>query len=1391
MSPLATPLKALSVGPLGREIGRAWTADRRGGLWLFLGLLVLAASCLSTAAGQSPGTDPPKASLRPGDDESDAALKVDAFLFLDAAGTPVMMPGMSWEEIDRLKNQQSGIDASTQGYVYQSLEIEGEARGNRAELGVTLRVSVEPTEGRPTRVPLRMRNFRLLEEAEVEGVDWHELTVAPDGSGYLLRVRSEGRVELTLRMRMSARVEALPSGSMKFDLPEVPSSLVSIRVGARSLQGEVLGRGDEVVRAEDAPSGGTRMLVESGGGEFTLRWSPVDRGSDDAPLLDVESRITLSWDDPEGQPIVLVQMTVRNLRGPISSFEFRVPRGAFLLDDPTVQEPTGSMIEVSGVAGDTGGSRHSVSVPDGDRPQRIVLSMELQLESSESTADEPLVFSVPTVIDSTSQQGELEVETGSDYRLRWRSQPWVQNVAGESTSEGSSLRSYLFRFDRGTFTLPLWLSAEQRQLRVTTESEIMLYDTKATLRMTIRPSGQGRDGRITLDPGIWNIRAITDVETGEAIDSFDVGDRRELVLNARGGDQPAPVEIVADTDMDATAEAIRLTLPRIIETDEALLAQGSSVTIRSSGRSVFVVDMTESTGIDRMSGGGEGTNLDSTQTRFALLPTEAPVTVVGSLVEQPQRITVSGSVAVELDGTQLQTSVEWLVTSQFDLEGRLPIRIESAPSPGTRAAASDGPGGGSGADAAVSDGEASPATASSWLVTVDGVAALLRPLGRGRFELISDRLTSGPVAIRFRRTRSLPAGALRDSVVNVPMPRPGVTEVAMKGVMSVSLRGDGVTEVTTDDAMGARRIELDSLPRNPLAVRLHSRASASRDLSIRRAVIRTAVGYEFRHEQVVAVVHGGDTFEVGLPAASDDIVVEAIVDERPQEVRLRGETLSIALPTDGSTHRVDLRIWIPATTPAPLATIRPWVQLPVGLSRVFWQLTVPENNHVVWASPTVGRAMRWRFDRWRLYREPVEDDRSLMRWAGVPEVSDVPPGNRYLYVGSSVPSFRVVTVSRGLLWGVVGSAVLVAGVLLTYVPALRHPLVAIAAAVAFAGLVAIAPDAAILAGQLGAVALLLVVIMIAARALMAPRRSSRVLTSYSTAGSHRRIEPRRGAGAERRQRPAFEHFGNAGAAAARVGERGVALSFRRFSVWPFAASFALVALVGLPAVGDQPPSGAGDPPSEPREASDDENVASPRAAGPLTPRLDRRSPGPPRCPLCLPARGTGARRLPAGRIGSARLCHRNGESRARRRRRYAAGRVTLRGSFGRRNAHQRPFGSPLRIGSRRRFSLRTWRLQPRHRRGTAAVDLPRLETAAGGTLTAVLEGDSELPFRWSLRGQPDGPYQDFELQLPGHTPDPDSTRSAGRGRGRITRRRYASRRGRDGAGLGIGAGRNG
>lgn len=1050
------------------------------------------------AWSQPPGTPPPRQILSDEGEENVDGIPIRAFMFLSESGNPVMMPSLTWEEFERFLNLDAGMEASRQKYSYQSLEIRGTTDQERAELDIALGFSIEPTEGRWISIPLRMGNFHRLAPPDLSGVDEYFMALSPDDSGYLLFVKTDQRVDASLSMRVSARVELSSTArSLSFRLPDVPVK-VSLTADEKNALGEVIGRGDEAVTVTSTAEDRTEIAVESSGGSFLIRWGQLERSAENIPVLEVESRTSVRWDSPQDQPVASVRLTIKNIRGSIEAFQLRLPSGSVVLEAPRLGA-SGQTIELGPVVNDRGGEVREVVIPEEERQQRIDLNFDLQLANDNATATSPLMFRVPEVVEALRHQGDIDIKTGGDYRLRWRSTSWVRSEMGETRDDSASGRSYRFRFDRASFALPLWLGEKERQLRMNSRAEMTIREGIASMLMQVEINGQIPDGRLRFDDAQWQVQSI-ESENGTPLDSFMEDGLRVIEFNSGAAEETSRLMVQSQRSLESQEGDVQFDLPRLVASEDEALVQDVTLDLVNGGRTALVVDLNASRGISRIARSTSPSGDDATITSFRLVTQGVPPRIVGSMIEQPPRVVLASDASIELDGRQLRTRVDWTISSGLDLEGRLPIRIP----PLTFAAASEGSlqdSPQSDVDASDLDDAATDRAASAprvgdgaWVVTVDDLPAQLESLGDDRYVLISDRLTTGSMGVRWRYVRDLRSSTVDGSIEPVSMPRPDLADVTVRGPMRVTLRGNQRLDLISLDSPSLPDLELGQLPRDPLRLRLRSRLTTREELSIRKTVLRTLVGRNTRHEQVMATVQGGDSFRVGLPEDAGDVSVQAMLDGNTQPVRREGSTLIVMLPGDNATHVVDLQVWLSLETPATVSTVEPILRLPVGVGRVFWQIIAPLDGHIVWASPTLGRSMIWRFDRWRLFREPSHDDRALTQFAGSID-SPMPPGNRYLYVGSDLRSFQVIVVSRVVLWLVIGALVLSMSIALTHFPKTRHPITAVAAAVVFGGLLAIAPDAAVLAGQFGIIAMVLVIVMIAVRSLLAPSPNDRVFSS--------------------------------------------------------------------------------------------------------------------------------------------------------------------------------------------------------------------------------------------------------------------------------------------------------
>ncbi|MGB7326261.1 MAG: hypothetical protein WBD31_15410, partial [Rubripirellula sp.] len=650
-------------------------------------MLLFAGTVFRPAQAQPPGTMPPDQIFQ----RNDESLPIRAFMFLTEAENNVLMPGVTWEEYERRMNLDSDSEGLQQPFSYQSLTITGTTEDGRAELEVTVKLSIESTNDRWIKIPLGMANFHRLAPPDVSGIDEYSMSYESESLGYVLHAKTAAVEDAMLRIQMSANVQKHSLKSVEFRLPDVPSQ-IQLTIDEGDVDGDVIGRGDETLRTASQPGNKTALAIESGGGSFAVRWGEIRRSADDSPLLEVDSRIDVRWDSPQDQPIMSVRLTIRNAKGSIEGFKLWLPKNSVVLDTPRLgtsgqtieflessdvsqDSASGNTTDKTGRTDDSVGELRTVVIPDEERQQRIELTFDLQLAADATSPASPLGFRAVEVVGSLRHRGELTIQTSGDYRLRWRSRAWVRNESSESVEEGLSSRLYRFQFDRASFELPIWLSAKERQTRVTSTSELMVHDGVASIVMDVQVSGQATDGRLQVDDSSWNISSIENVETGEPLESFRSDALRTIDFSLDASEGSSSIRIRAQRLIDDQTGDVEFAIPRVVADDESLSIQNATLNLISSGRTMLVVDLERSEGLTRVGSSGAETTSTSTISTFRMLSPDGAATLVGNLVDQPPRITLSSDATIELDGDQLRSTVDWMVTSPLDLEGRLPIRI--------------------------------------------------------------------------------------------------------------------------------------------------------------------------------------------------------------------------------------------------------------------------------------------------------------------------------------------------------------------------------------------------------------------------------------------------------------------------------------------------------------------------------------------------------------------------------------------------------------------------------------------------------------------------------------------------------------------------------------------
>ncbi len=232
------------------------------------------------------------------------------------------------------------------------------------------------------------------------------------------------------------------------------------------------------------------------------------------------------------------------------------------------------------------------------------------------------------------------------------------------------------------------------------------------------------------------------------------------------------------------------------------------------------------------------------------------------------------------------------------------------------------------------------------------------------------------------------------------------------------------------------------------------------------------------------------SIDVSLPEGADMRSVAVAIDGRrvaPESVRQRTLTLGLA---DGSGEfLVELRYRFAGREPSGRLVLEgPQVKSARWVEQLYWELTVPAGEHVLFAPDGYVAEQHWTWRDFFWQREPSLNERGLENWiallpgdmqrsadaAGQGETHEAGVANRYLFstVGGIQP-LSLHTLSRARLVLYASLPLLLMGLVLIYVPAARHPALLLLAGVALVGASLVAPESALLLAQASVLGLLL------------------------------------------------------------------------------------------------------------------------------------------------------------------------------------------------------------------------------------------------------------------------------------------------------------------------------
>lgn len=1036
----------------------------------------------------------------------DGAIKPDAFYATDKNGSMILLPGMTFEEIDQLQKAKAGLLQLEKPYAFERVSIEGTADDVRADLNINFVIGIVSTTGSRIVIPLKMEGFHIHTPPDVVGVEEYGFDFDRKLGGHLLWVRAETPRRVEVRIRASSRASGDSGPGLELRLPTAPTS-IELKVRGDNLDASVVGRGDEVVETAPGEAGQTVVSVESSGDEFTLNWRARDESRPTDQVLDLISRMRLNWDDPQTVPSVLADLEVSNRRGSVGPFEVTLPAGAELIEP--LQNSTSALL----TSRDPRGGKVQVSPIETEQLSRVRFTIEYRLPSGSYSAEQPLLLQPVEVTAAVRHSGELEVRTDRNFRLQWFQSPTVRSTRRSGANgEAPDPRFYLFQFDRADFELPVWLTAKRQPLRIEPQYTVSIDRSVATIEAKILVSGTMVEGLpLLVDVGDWQTTAIKDLGTGRDIQDPLSPDGKNLQLPlselVQESGTATGFQWTAQRSVPVDSQVVEFPLPVLGSLDSrAVIISPGTLRVQTANSFTLITDVEASQGLSRISASSSTTSGTSESLAFRVQAVDAAPMYRGYLVESPPEAKLETVVDLTAGpGAQLRVNVQWTVTPRGSLRGQLPIRLPT-----------------------LDDGEPNLERSldPKWAITVNGQVAAVRPVEDtanilADTVIYSDQFNTDVCNVELTALYDFPSlftegeQRPRERRVQIALPTPAMLSSAEVEPAYFRVNEEaGLQLVVThagDETMGPSDLTQDSLIEAIIRPR---QSNADRTAVIEQALLRSEIGQLRRFDRLVARVKEGAVLLVefaperkallGSERPADPPIVKVFIDaEELTNFVQTANGLEIPLPGSEEALLVDVRVWASREGMSLSQSLAPIMRLPLSTGKTYWDLVLPPDRHVIWNAPVASQLMLWQYDRMVLHREPTRTYADLLTSLGASIPADSPGGNRYLLVTSDPASLSVYEAGRPLLWLLIAGSVLLASAVLIYLPHWRHPFVALVVAALLAGLAWMVPDLAIIAGQLVLLAMLLVGVMIGVRSILSRRPRPTVMGGIAEESSLR------------------------------------------------------------------------------------------------------------------------------------------------------------------------------------------------------------------------------------------------------------------------------------------------
>jgi hypothetical protein len=945
-------------------------------------------------------------------------MKPELHYLRDKDGRLVPVPGFGYEDfLDLIKLKQRSEQAEPAGapdYSLQQLVISGEAHEQSAEL--TVRFDIRVRRGAWVRVPLGMGGAALDGAADYEGPGDYLLSYDDASDQHIAWIR--GSPGTNHRLTFKAQTALVGGGiqqKLSLSLPRAATSRFSLSVRGGNVRATAA---PNTLSPEVTAEGETSVISVLGvGGDFSLSWLA-------APSLAAQSESVL---ESSGAILVKIDgrsvtsdatLTVRSFGSPFDKFRVKLPKGAVL----TGGEQAGYTLLAAGSMGDP-----LVEVRL-DKPTVGPVEVKFVTERAyDVTRPETLELAGFQVVEAAAhrQGGQIGVVVSGDWQVVWESRSRVRQI--DEPVEALRRRDLLAAFEYVGQPCSLAARVVVRRSRISVDPEYVYYVDAYQSRLEARLRYSIRGAKVfALELGVpgWDIDEVgpANVVDLKSVVADEAGHVRIPLAQPTVGE----VEITLRARLPhANSDELELNLPVLADA-----IAGPSTVVIVPAANVELATKTDE--LVALSAQRAPASLEIAH-RFAdalvFRGERAAAKFAAGMTVRSQRTTVQITSTAEAhkEGVDVTQRFEYHVF--YEPVGQLGFSM-----PRTLVARD-------GIDWFVNGQPVTAQLVADERESADGV--------RWQLEVPEPQIGSLNVSCRYE----LPSEELRpgaSSVLEVPLVMPLEGEF---GGNTLELQCEA--GLTAEPRAGHWKLVDQKVAGGEATLRLAAATAASSaaftivvedrpgmGAIIERAWVQTWMTEQTRQERAVFSIAASEPqLSLMLPDDASASDAEVFVDGQAVRPTVRNENdLEVEWPADGEVHVLEVRYrYLNPEGGSAVAFRSPSLGQGAHVRRMYWQLMVPRDWHLLTFAAGLAPEFSWQFGGLNWSRRNVLDQADLEEWTGT--LREAPPPdaiNEYLLsVIGNDPSLEVRLGRRSTIVFSGSLAVLGLALLLLYAPWLR------------------------------------------------------------------------------------------------------------------------------------------------------------------------------------------------------------------------------------------------------------------------------------------------------------------------------------------------------------------